>query len=464
MKRFVGIASLGLVFALGISVSFAGGVLGANSSSQQVLSSEDDAPEGYSPDIRTQPTVPVIPQRLRTCSLDALAKADDLGDFYATVVDPLSGEQYFGRNDQDLVAPASVMKILTAVSALLVLGPDATFSTVVKASKDSGTVFLVGGGDATLSRLSGDQTSVYSGAPRLHALAEQTIAYLDEGEGVSITEVVVDESLWSVEDARDASWAGDATTRGFISLVTPLQIDGDRANPSAAVSPRGSNPGRRAGEAFVQALREAGNEGRFVKVTTAVSEADAPVIATVSSRPVSELVAYMLKDSDNTLAEMLARHVSLKRGGSGSAASLQDAIVSPLADFGPGSTGIVAQDGSGLSALNQVTPEFVAALLVEVKRSNEGLLAVMEGLPVAGVDGSLKDRFAGEGNNLGGNVYAKTGSISGVRSLAGFVRAADGSELAFAVFATGTVGDNSREALDAVVGGMYSCGANLADF
>jgi D-alanyl-D-alanine carboxypeptidase/D-alanyl-D-alanine-endopeptidase (penicillin-binding protein 4) len=417
---------------------------------------------------RVVPATMPVPLRIRTCSVAGAALNEDLGDFSGVVVDPYTGDVLFSRDAEALVPPASVMKIVTGASALTVLGPDTRFTTSVVATDDPARVVLVGGGDSTLSRLATGNPSVYAGAATLQDLAEKTIAAaqagLPEGEKVTITEVVVDASLWPLEDAFDASWSRDATSKGFVSRVTALQVDGDRDNAQVELSRRGSDPVRRAGDEFVKALRTAGNAGRYVKVTIGDAPIEGSVLASVESPPVSELVRYMMKESDNTLAEMLARHVSLAQGAGGTAASLAAVIPSVIAGFGLPAEGLVVQDGSGLSPVNQVSPAYIAMLLSEVARGDGPLASLRDSLPVAGVDGSLDDRFTDANAIAHNRVQAKTGSITGVRSLAGFVTGEDDEPLAFAFFSQGTVGDETKVAIETLVTAVYGCGSNLADF
>jgi D-alanyl-D-alanine carboxypeptidase/D-alanyl-D-alanine-endopeptidase (penicillin-binding protein 4) len=103
-------------------------------------------------------------------------------------------------------------------------------------------------------------------------------------------------------------------------------------------------------------------------------------------------------------------------------------------------------------------------LLSDVARGDGPLAAIRESLPIAGVDGSLDDRFAGDNAIVHQRVLAKTGSITGVRSLAGFVTGDDEELLAFAFFAGGTVGDETRVAIETLVTAVYGCGSNLGDF
>ena len=456
-----------LVLALGGSFSAGYALSGVEKLVTEVAVASPD-PVVVLAEVRDQPSVVAQPERIRTCSIDSLAQTPELATFSGIVIDPLSGEVLFSRNEDVSVAPASVLKLVTAAAALTTLGPEARFETKVVGSPEPTTVVLVGGGDATLSTLPEGSESVYVGAPKLSSLAQQTIASvsaaLEEGERVVISEVVVDVSLWDDSDRWDASWRSDARANGFISQVTPLQVDGDRQNPAMTISRRGDNATDKAARAFVDALRDAGNTARFVRVSYGQAEPGARVLGSVQSQPVSALASYMLKESDNTLAEMLGRQVSLASGLGGSAESLNEALAGTLATRGIPAEDIVVQDSSGLSSLNRLRPSYVTTLLGEVFRSESSLAQVREGLPIAGADGSLKDRFTASTSPAAGRVFAKTGSIQGVRSLAGFISSAEGADLAFAFFSLGEVGDPTRDALDNLVTGVYSCGGNLANF
>ena len=455
---------------LAISGSFSVG-LWAQASEVTLLGAETTAVEDLAlqdASVRPAPSAASAARRIPTCSINDLGLDPALGSFSGIVMDPISGEVVFSRLGEVGIAPASVMKVITASAALTTLGPDATFTTSVVASPDAETVVLVGGGDSTLSARAPGAESVYVGSPTLADLAEQTIASwsegLEEGTKVAITELVVDASLWDPEDSWDSTWSTNAKSSGFISEVTALQVDGDRRDPAVALSPRTNDPVARAASAFVSALRVAGNTSRFVNISYGIAGPDARVLASVESRPVSELVTYMLKESDNALAEMLARHVSLATGLEGISESIGQALTGSLAPYGLDSELATIRDGSGLSPENLVTPWYVGQLLVEAYRSETELSLIPDALPLAGVDGSLDDRFTGANAIAQAQVRAKTGSITGVRSLAGFVTGEDGADLVFAFFAGGDVGDAAKMAIDSVVTGVYSCGSNLADF
>ena len=467
LRTILGGSALGLVVVLGAIAAYGAGSVSAGLSTPALVETVAPEPEAE-PTTRERPSLELASLRIPTCSISALTEVPELGQFSGVVVDPLTNEVLFDRNSAGFLAPASVQKVLTAVAALTTLGPETTFGTSTWSTEDPEVVVLKAGGDLTLSSTPAGSESVYIGAAKLDDLAQATIAALEaslpEDERVTIRELVVDASLWDAEDNWRDAWASSARTNGYISRITPLQIDGDRFAPSAVMGQRSGDPMPRAASAFVTALRQEGNQARYVSISYSPTPEGASQLASVSSRPVSELVSYMVKESDNTLAEMLGRHISLSLGLDGSGDSVSAALRSSLLSIGLSDEGVVFDDASGLSALNQVTPVFVATILSEVYRSDGDISLLSNSLPIAGVDGSLDNRFSGENAVAAGRVFAKTGSIQGTRSLAGWVSAADGTDLVFAFFASGDVGDDARGALETAVTAVYSCGANLADF
>lgn len=469
-RRVVSSFAIGLVVALGAGASFGLGHFSVNVPAQPSSLELESAvlPQTGAESEREQPDADLADLRIPTCSLSDSLQDTALGNFFGVVLDPLTNEVLLNRGIDDLLAPASVQKILTAAAALITLGPDTTFTTSTWSTDDPEVVVLKAGGDLTLSATSEGSESVYVGAAKVRNLAIQTVeaweANAPEGERVSIRKVVIDASLWNAEDNWRDSWSPSARSNGYMSRITPLQIDGDRFAPSAVMGQRSNDPMGRAASAFVSALRQAGNSSGFVSVEFAPAPVTSEKLASVSSRPVSELVHYMLKESDNTLAEMLGRHISLTLGLDGSGNSVGEALIISLASFGFNAPGVALDDASGLSGENRISPLLVASLISEISRSTTELADVLDGLPVSGLDGSLDDRFTGDNALAQGSVRAKTGSIQGVRSLAGTLTAGDGVDLVFAFFATGDVSDEARRAIETVVVEVYRCGANLADF
>ena len=169
----------------------------------------------------------------------------------------------------------SVLKVLTASAAIAVLGADFQIPTRTFTGSTAGTIVLVGYGDPTLSAMPAGTESVYTGAPKLSTLAASTLAtYASTNPGQEITQVVLDASYWNPSDKWDASWKRSEQTIGYHSEVTALQVDGDRADPTKQTSPRGTDPIRRAGNLFLNALKAADNGdivANNVAITTGIS-------------------------------------------------------------------------------------------------------------------------------------------------------------------------------------------------
>jgi len=386
----------------------------------------------------------------------------------AEVVDVATGESLFAADPTSPSTPASTAKLLTAVAALTTLDPADTLTTTVVQGSSPGEVVLVGGGDVTLSRTSSGDEGVYPGAAHLDDLAAQVRAAWDaDPSNPPLTKLILDASYFG-GDEWEPSWDPVEREDGYMSNVTALQVDGDRANPQKQDSPRSTDPIGRAGQAFLQALRDADTDGEVaddVAFTTGTAVSQANPLGEVASQPVRSIINYMLKVSDNTMAEMLARIVSKESALNGSAASLQQAIPSALfAGYQIPQAGLTIKDGSGLSEFNAVPPETVAQLLIQVNSRANNLDVIFDGLPVAGQSGTLASRFTGPNAVAAGKVVAKPGWLASEYSLGGTVIAADGTPLGFAFYAIRDgITRDARAALDDLPTGVFTCGDNLSN-
>ncbi|MET1043139.1 MAG: D-alanyl-D-alanine carboxypeptidase/D-alanyl-D-alanine-endopeptidase [Microbacteriaceae bacterium] len=453
-------SALGLAFVLlGGGAVFAGMASSAPDDTTVAAPTSTPTPTETIKPTRPVPNPIAAPTALRTCTLGNLATDPNLASLHASVLNATTGEVLFDRNAATPERTGSVLKAVTAAAALAALGSDYRITTRVVAGADPTTITLVGGGDATLSQRGPGAESFYTGAPKLSDLAAQVKAALPADQ--TDVALVLDATLWDPTDKWDSSWDRDQQTIGYMSEVTALQVDADRADPNKNTSPRSTDPIGRAGEAFAVALAA---EGLTVTGTTSgAAPDDATAIAQVQSQPVSTLIRQMMDLSDNTLAEMLARLVSIEQGLPGTFGSLQDAYASALSIYGIPTTGMVIRDGSGLSEHNRVTPVYVAQLMAKALHGEQNLKLMYDTLPVAGQSGTLKSRFTGDAAVARGAVNAKTGWIDTARTLAGIVHAADGSQLAFAFYAVGTGKEAAMPALDALAAGAYRCGNNLSN-
>jgi len=390
-------------------------------------------------------------------------------NFSGSVLRADTGEQLYGFHSIKAARTGSVLKVLTASAAIAALGADYQISTQVIDGSTAGSIVLVGHGDATLSAMPAGTESVYSGAPKLSSLAASVIAkYSAAHPGQPITQIILDASYWNPSDKWDPSWKRTEQTIGYHSEVTALQVDGDRADPTKQTSPRTKDPISRAGKLFLAALRAADTGGvvdASVKLSSGTAAGGA-LLGEVKSQPVRVLIKQMLLNSDNTIAEMLARIVSVESGLGGSAASLQQAVPSALWPNDQKTAGrVVIIDGSGLSENNGVPADVMAEFMRRVAAGSDNLDIVRDALPVAGKSGTLSGRFTGDNASARGHVTAKTGWIDTAYTLSGFVDAKDGTRLTFAFYAVGGgIQADAKEALDSITAAVYRCGDELANY
>lgn len=394
----------------------------------------------------------------RTCSIDEVSSQAAALDFHGKVVDAVSGEVLFERGAETATPTASTMKLVTAATALSVLGPDYRIPTRVYEGSVPGEVVIVGGGDVTLSSLDPGDAGHYAGATAfLGDLAAQT---LDALAGTTVSTVRYDDSLFE-GDAWLPSWSDADRSDGYIAPVTALMLDGDRSDPRAEYAPRGLDPAAAAAEAFAGRL----GLGQETSVAAGAVPEGARLLAEVWSQPVSELLGYLLLDSDNNIAESLARLVAIESGTGGGFGAIHPAGIAVLTELGLDTAGIELHDGSGLSGLDRLTPEFVVELLQTIQADAGGLDRILPLLPSSALSGTLEERFDPTTSGVpAGSVQAKTGFIDDVYGLAGFLDAADGSRFVFAYYVVGAVQPANRVALDEIAAATYRCGGLLADW
>lgn len=413
-------------------------------------------------------------------ALDPVVAAAGLGSSVnISVVDPVSGEQLYSRGPDVLTTPASTTKLATAAAVLAARGPAYRIPTRVVAGAKPGEVVIIGGGDATLSA---GASGTYPGAARLDQLAKQVKTALG---GAAPTRVIVDSTLFS-GPAFEPSWDPDVPTGGFGAATTALMTNGARVNPkiTQGYAERYPQPDLAAGQAFARALGLKASAVARGKApadvagaadatatpspeTTPAAAGSAPAPGTelgkVESLPILRLVEIMLVDSDNVVAESLARQVALAKGQPASYAGGAAATKAVLAGFGMPATEIALSDGSGLSRKNRLTPSVLTDVLrVAADGSHPEVAGLLAGLPVAAWSGTLRERYRSpaDGKVGAGVVRAKTGTLGGVNAISGVVTTTDGRLLVFAVLADKVpVGKDRAEAgLDKITSTLAKCG------
>jgi D-alanyl-D-alanine carboxypeptidase/D-alanyl-D-alanine-endopeptidase (penicillin-binding protein 4) len=345
------------------------------------------------------------------------------GDVGAYVVDVATGAVLLDRDAAGARAPASVAKLATAAAALVALGPAARLETRTVTGAQPGEVVLVGGGDTTLTT-----RAAKAGYPRpatLAELADATATALRVRAVVDVT-VRVDDSLFTGPTVSP-DWQPGYVGAGVVSPVSALSLDGGRVRPGLAK--RSRDPAVTAGEQLARLLRDRGISVRG-QVARATAPPDAETLGTVSSPEVSSLVETMLDKSDNDLAESLIRLVAASRDQPATFEGGTAAVAEVLTELAVPTDGLALLDGSGLSRGSRVAPETLGALLALAAGdgADPRLRPLVTGLPVAAISGPHADRFGpGAGRGGAGVVRAKTGTLTGVASLAGVVVRGDGS-------------------------------------
>ena len=407
----------------------------------------------------TETETPTV-EPIGTCSIKEQAADPKLGTFTGQVIDLASGNVLYDNGGSTPSITASSVKILAAAAAMQALGPNFRMSTkVVYSPSNPDTVVLVGGGDPTLRR-TGSSGSVYRDAPKMSDLAKQVQDWALANNITAINHLVLDASLIT-GSTWDSSWPTYERTAGYQPLITGLMVDGDRANPAAAKSPRSTDPVGRAGREFKKAL---GDLAVDADITTGLAAGGATKIAEVKSAKLPTLISYMISSSDNTLAEYLARHVAISQGLPANLESIQSGYQKALATMGLDWTGTVIKDGSGESKFDVVTPALFNDLMAKVLGGDANLKSIVKGFPIAGKSGTLSGRFTGANAEARGHVFAKTGSIFHAYALVGYMDAKDGSRLAFAFFGSGPATSNAtRTSLDTVTAAVYACGLQLSN-
>ena len=425
------------------------------------------------------PAVPVLPGAAPSAplptggglaaALSPLVSSAALGKQVAGVVaDPASGRVLWASGASSLLQPASTAKLVTAVAALSVLGPAARFTTRVAAGP-AGSIVLVGGGDPTLAAgrpPAGD----YPQPATLRSLAAATARAL-HARGRSSVRLGYDASLFTGPPLAPG-WPMAYISTGNVTAITALEVDQGRLTRSGAPQdaddpgnfrPRSPDPAAQAGDAFAAFLRADG-----IRVTGPVSaqaaRPHAATLASVASPPLSAIVGWMLRESNNVIAENLARQVALHTHRPATFSGSAAAVTGVLRSLGV-STGIHLVDGSGLSPQDRIAPSTLARVVsLASGPGHPGLRPAITGLPVAGFSGTLapgQSVFGDVGKPGLGVIQAKTGNLSSVATLAGLVNDASGRLLAFA-FMTNQVPaarlPKAAAGIDALASALARCG------
>jgi D-alanyl-D-alanine carboxypeptidase/D-alanyl-D-alanine-endopeptidase (penicillin-binding protein 4) len=270
-------------------------------------------------------------------------------------------------------------------------------------------------------------------------------------------------------------WSDGDVSTGNVTPIVALEADQGRLTPDGALqdsddpvnySARTMDPVGMTVAAFASLLERDGISvaGRPAAAT---APASSTLLASVTSPTLAAIAEQMLLESNNVIAENLARQVAIALGMPATFGGAADAVMTEARRLGV-TTPISLVDGSGLSPEDGIAPETLVRVLA-LAASRPQLRAVITGLPVAGFAGTLSSGdsdFGGIGGLAGGSargvVRAKTGNLSTVAALAGLAYDRDGGLLIFAIMAPQVPGagllQSAADAIDSAAAGLAGCG------
>ncbi|MBP3228111.1 MAG: D-alanyl-D-alanine carboxypeptidase/D-alanyl-D-alanine-endopeptidase [Bacteroidaceae bacterium] len=367
-----------------------------------------------------RPTTPqlthaqVLAGRLRALLRDHLFDHTQVG---LCVYDLTDDSLIYAYHWRQRMRPASNAKIITAVTALDLLGSDYVYRTTLLTDYDpvqtyvrvndsvvqpyvylQGNLYVHGGFDPIL------------GADDVRTLVQQLT---NQGIREIRGNVVLDYSLKD-ENKRGWGWCWDDDDPPLLSLL----YNGKDEFASA----------------FYNRLLSAGIRIGGKVVGDVVP--DTAQFFYQMERPIGTVMQQMMKASDNLYAEsmfyQLAAQSGMRGAGRAEAAAVVDSLVARL---GLDYTIYEFADGSGLSLYNYATPELLLTLLRHAYANPDIYDTLLPTMPIAGVDGTLRTRM--KGTTAAGNVQAKTGTVTGVSTLSGYCTASNGHRLAFSIMNNG---------------------------
>ncbi|MGW4547196.1 D-alanyl-D-alanine carboxypeptidase/D-alanyl-D-alanine endopeptidase [Streptomyces violaceorubidus] len=358
-------------------------------------------------------------------------------DVSGVVLDADSDTALWDHNGSTALMPASNAKLVTATTALTLLGANHEFTT--KVVYGEGTLTLVGGGDRTLT------------SEDVAELA-RTAADGLRAAGRTDVQVRVDDSLFADPSLAEGWNEGYYPTE--VAPVRSLVVDG------AAVQDTSID----AGKVFAKKLAAEGVTVTGEVARATAKQSDVPV-AQHKSAPLSEVVKKMLKTSDNNIAETLLRMTAVELGKPGTFEAGTALVRQVLSSYGISLDNFEMHDGSGLSRADRIPAATLAQLLDAITES-PALGSILEGLPVAGEAGASLGpewgRFDDPNSQCAvGKVQAKTGTLTGAVALSGVTRTDDGDWRIFSFIENNSTAAPSdiKDAMDGLAATVNGCWA-----
>ena len=341
-------------------------------------------------------------------AFDELLKVPTLSNPAMIVIDGTTGQIIYEKNIYSQRKPASVMKVLAGAVTLEYLDPQSVFNTTINIAPEEKTVVIRGSLDPWISL--DHNVARKMNRASLPYMGFNTLSAIKKANGGSLRNYkVLYSNLYSKDVANlKAFWA----KRGFKPVFKSVTDD----------------------ETFL---------------------AQGDLVVSENSPTVKEILDFMMLWSDNLLADRLAGIAARAAGYSPNINGIEIIFRTLLAQFEIDNSKLVVADASGLSKKNKITAKLMGELLYKI-RKDERYALLYESLPIGGVSGTLQSRFTTTAPSAVGLVRAKTGTLNGTATLAGYVQSTD-REYVFVTLADDIAKGNAalnkaRAAIDRVLG------------
>lgn len=349
------------------------------------------------------------PQSLQTHIDDIINESGLLtkSELGLMVYDLTADSVVYSRNAEKTLRPASTMKVFTAVTALDKLGSSYKYKTQLRFTGDfvgdsntfKGDFYIIGGMDPTF-----DRRDIEIFIDSISALGLDTI----------MGNIYADRTMKD-EDLLGSGWCWDDDN----PVLSPLVYKRKDALMSE----------------FEYLLKRRGIV--FIGSTGVKKSPSGAELLCVRTTPIDKVLMRMMKNSDNLYAETMFYQIGLTQGAPSTAKKARKVMQSLISQLGLRVSDYKIADGSGLSLYNYLSAELEVRLLRYAFNNQEIYSHLYPSMPIAGVDGTLSKRM--RGTKAQGNVHAKTGTVTGVSSLAGYVTAANGHQLCFSIINQGVL-------------------------
>ena len=409
-----------------------------------------------------------------------------------------TGEILLDHQAGRLFHPGSNTKLFTAIAALRTLGPDYRFltslygddQTDIRGDTLQTALYLQGTGDPTLTTAAMDSLAACIAAYGASVISGPLVvdeSYFDTkrlGEGwmwddapydfsAQVSAMTLNRNCVTVvampgkaigqpvlaRVAPPNEWVKISSTAltGKAETQEPFRVERRWQERSNTVDITGELPIGSADRSVLLSIEDPALYAAYVfrerlalrgiTVSGAIQKGSFPLRARLlgrnASEPLPAIIRFMLKDSDNLAAELLVkamgRHGSGQQGSTENGLKVLRKVLAAVA--GLDTLGYLMADGSGLSRYDLITPNQTIALLTKAYRDSTLRMILWDALPVAGVDGTLKNRM--RSSPAKGVLRAKTGSLSGVSCLSGFVTTGEEETLVFSIMMNNFVGSSS---------------------